>query len=268
MSTKNSLTLLNDYGGDSSEEDVPGPRVSTKRTFKDDNEEYPQKRFHRLPLPQQFVNTSKSQEHTDDPSVHDGRIRSFAHERGNWATLVYIPFEAKIGVTKLLSHIEEIIPKHLDLKISDDFHVSLTKTVILKHHWITSFVKTLKDSLEGFKRFFILFDCVEVYCNEERTRTFLGIKIRSGQDTLLKLVDTLDRCLEEYDLPVFYKDPSFHMSIAWCVGDAEEELQPYVSQINENFQQLMKIYAQDNWYIFTEFLMCKTGNKYFQFILS
>ena len=27
----------------------------------------------------------------DDPSLHEGRIRSFAHERGNWASLVYIP---------------------------------------------------------------------------------------------------------------------------------------------------------------------------------
>ncbi|EFN74479.1 UPF0406 protein CG16790, partial [Camponotus floridanus] len=26
----------------------------------------------------------------DNPSDHDGRIRSFKHERGNWATLVYI----------------------------------------------------------------------------------------------------------------------------------------------------------------------------------
>jgi hypothetical protein len=27
----------------------------------------------------------------DNPSLHDGRLRSFPHERGNWSTLVYIP---------------------------------------------------------------------------------------------------------------------------------------------------------------------------------
>lgn len=27
----------------------------------------------------------------DDPLEHDGRIRSFPHERGNWSTYVYIP---------------------------------------------------------------------------------------------------------------------------------------------------------------------------------
>ena len=29
--------------------------------------------------------------HEDDPLNHDGRVRSFKHERGNWATYVYIP---------------------------------------------------------------------------------------------------------------------------------------------------------------------------------
>ena len=27
----------------------------------------------------------------NNPDFHDGRIRSFQHVRGNWATLVYIP---------------------------------------------------------------------------------------------------------------------------------------------------------------------------------
>lgn len=27
----------------------------------------------------------------DNPTDHEGRLRSFAHERGNWATYVYIP---------------------------------------------------------------------------------------------------------------------------------------------------------------------------------
>lgn len=31
---------------------------------------------------------------TEDRSLHGGRIRSFKHERGNWATYVYIPCES------------------------------------------------------------------------------------------------------------------------------------------------------------------------------
>jgi hypothetical protein len=38
----------------------------------------------------------------DSPAEHDGRIRSFPHERGNWATYVYIPCGYYIMV--LFSH--------------------------------------------------------------------------------------------------------------------------------------------------------------------
>lgn len=49
MSNQGALALLTDYGGDSSEEEVPGPRVSTKRTFREeDNSDNPQKRFQRF----------------------------------------------------------------------------------------------------------------------------------------------------------------------------------------------------------------------------
>ena len=29
--------------------------------------------------------------HRDDPADHQGRVRTFAHERGNWATTIYAP---------------------------------------------------------------------------------------------------------------------------------------------------------------------------------
>lgn len=31
---------------------------------------------------------------TEDQSLHGGRIRSFKHERGNWATYVFFPCES------------------------------------------------------------------------------------------------------------------------------------------------------------------------------
>lgn len=46
-----------------------------------------------LPLPKDIANWKGIQyveENIDVPDNHDGRIRSFQHERGNWATLVYI----------------------------------------------------------------------------------------------------------------------------------------------------------------------------------
>lgn len=51
----------------------------------------------------------------------------------------------------------------------------------------------------------ILFDSFKVYCNEERTRTFLGLQIKTGYDSLLKLVEVLDKCLAEFTLSPFYE---------------------------------------------------------------
>lgn len=55
-----------------------------------------------------------------------------------------------------------------------------------------------------FYRFLILFDTLQVYCNEERTRTFLGLCIKSGRDTLVNIVDALNKGLTEFNLPTFY----------------------------------------------------------------
>jgi hypothetical protein len=45
-----------------------------------------------LPLPDSIIKLfDKEKDHEDDPSKHGGRFRTFAHEKGNWATLVYIP---------------------------------------------------------------------------------------------------------------------------------------------------------------------------------
>jgi hypothetical protein len=43
--------------------------------------------------------------------------------------------------------------QNLHLKCFDDFHISLTKTVILKHHWIDSFIDTLKENISYFNRY-------------------------------------------------------------------------------------------------------------------
>lgn len=91
MSSSRALQLLNDYGGDSSDDDVPGPRVSTKRCFKDDSDTEIALQKARLPLPNQFITSKKTEEEINNPELHEGRIRSFAHERGNWASFVYIP---------------------------------------------------------------------------------------------------------------------------------------------------------------------------------
>ncbi|XP_030765823.1 U6 snRNA phosphodiesterase isoform X2 [Sitophilus oryzae] len=262
MFGKGSLSLLEEYGGDSSDEEVPGPRVSVKRTY-DSDSSYPSKR---LPVPSQFSNKNEN-DYVDDPLLHEGRVRSFAHERGNWPSYICIPFEAHMGLQNFLLAIKKIVPEYIELKQCNDFHISLTKTVILRYIWITPFVQSVQEYIKCFNKFMIVFGNAKVYCNEEKTRTFIGIEIKSGYDSLLKIVENLNHSLSEYKLPPFYEDPSFHMSIAWCLGDRQSELNDCLPEINSILETLKEIHNDDNWYIFVEYLLGKIGNKQFQFHL-
>lgn len=179
-------------------------------------------------------------------------------------------------------------------------HISLSRTVILKHHWIESFIASLKLRTTGFRKFMILFGNLKIYCNDERTRTFIGFEIKAGYDSLLRLTDIVDKSLEDFNLPTFYEvlemylsillfgvqmdyhnilnytlpfnyilqDPSFHMSIAWCVGDYEEELNLKLPQLNSRLQEVILNHHDENWHIYVEYLLCKTGNKYYRFLLT
>lgn len=42
--------------------------------------------------------------------------------------------------------------QNMHIKKADEFHISLTKTVILRHHWINIFVNTLKTNIVNFKK--------------------------------------------------------------------------------------------------------------------
>ena len=39
-----------------------------------------------------------------------------------------------------------------DFKHSDDFHISLSRTFVLKHHWIDSFVNSVRSALQSTNR--------------------------------------------------------------------------------------------------------------------
>lgn len=50
----------------------------------------------RFPVPDSVLSMFSGVEEgpEDDSTKHGGRIRSFPHERGNWATHIYIPCES------------------------------------------------------------------------------------------------------------------------------------------------------------------------------
>ena len=55
-------------------------------------------------------------------------------------------------------------------------------------------------------------------------RTFVGIQVAGAADRLEELVSHTDQCLAEFNLPQYYKDPSFHASVCWAVGDVKTKI--------------------------------------------
>jgi hypothetical protein len=87
----------------------------------------------------------------------------------------------------------------------EEFHMSLTRTFILKFHWIDSFVETVKNIAASYQSFIAELQNIKIYCNEDITRTFMGVTIQSTNNSLQSLTHALDKLMNEYQLPVFYK---------------------------------------------------------------
>ncbi|XP_022058302.2 U6 snRNA phosphodiesterase 1 [Acanthochromis polyacanthus] len=223
----------------------------------------------RLPLPGCLLTMFPDEvdPQTDDSSLHGGRIRSFKHERGNWATYVYFPYRPEEEFDELL---EELLAaaanRGVALTLQKEFHLSLSQTVVLRHHWIQPFTQSLRAGLAACRRFVCCAWRLRVYCNAEKTRTFLGMEVSTGHAQLLDLVRVVDKTMTEFHLETFYKDPSFHVSLAWCVGDQTLkmkefilELQSFVDDHDDGAFMLRLDCAE---------LRCRTGNKTFRFPLE
>lgn len=164
--------------------------------------------FCRLPLPgcvlAMFPDEVNPQ--TEDSSLHGGRVRSFKHERGNWATYLYVPCKSNLEKNKSLwgpdfscrvlclllspDHPEEEFQELLEELLSvagtrgvamtpqEEFHLSLSQTVVLRHHWIQPFTQSLRASLAHCKRFVGLsLSYRKVLLNEKMFQTNVVYKI-------------------------------------------------------------------------------------------
>uniref|UniRef100_A0A8C7MSZ7 U6 snRNA phosphodiesterase 1 n=1 Tax=Oncorhynchus kisutch TaxID=8019 RepID=A0A8C7MSZ7_ONCKI len=138
--------------------------------------------------------TRKMMTHRLDNIQHGGRILYFPH----------IPEE---GFLELLDEMTKV-----------------SKTVVLRHHWIQPFIQSLRTGLAHGRRLISLAEKLNVYSNDDTTRTLLAMEVATGQAQLQELMKAVDGTMEEFTLDTFYKNPSFHVSLTWCVGDCTEHI--------------------------------------------
>lgn len=221
----------------------------------------------KLPVPFNILSMFGDQDKScvqDDPAVHEGRIRSFAHERGNWASLIYIPLTSN---GDLGSELSELLCEQLHMvanfHVVPDIHISLSKTFVMRHHWIEPMVADLRRKVALCCSGKVRLEKLEPYCNEEGSRTFIGLTAESTGGLLETLVKAIDSCLAEYNLPVYYKNPSFHVSLVWCLGDVRHLLD---ERLLSELQEIVERYFDENLeasFISVNELKFKTGNKIF-----
>ncbi|KZC13816.1 PREDICTED: U6 snRNA phosphodiesterase-like [Dufourea novaeangliae] len=251
------LGLISTYTSDSEDDEV----------IKDNNNKSNEV-SERLPLPGSIAawkGVPHHEELSDDPSQHNGRIRSFKHERGNWATLVYIDYEPSETMLLWMLSVSNELPMKCNI-FSEEFHISITRTLILKFHWIESFVEEIKKLCEQTNQFRLEFLNVRTYCNEEKTRTFLGIECVDYKGTLDNFVKDINNSLVEYKLPPFYEDSSYHISFLWCLGDETASLSNLTSSLTNKLNHYLAEHIEER-YIHINKVHLKVGNRLYAFKL-
>ncbi|XP_069510575.1 U6 snRNA phosphodiesterase 1 isoform X2 [Ambystoma mexicanum] len=164
----------------------------------------------RLPIPESVLHMFQDDPEEavhEDSARHGGRVRNFPHERGNWASYVYIPYEPVEEFLDLLDMLVSYARKYgIVMTKMEEFHITLSRTVVLRHHWIHPFVQSIRDRMVPVYRFFCVADRLKAYTNQEKNRTFLGLEVSSGHPELQDLVWEVDGVLQEFDLEVFYEE--------------------------------------------------------------
>jgi len=217
-----------------------------------------------IPLPSTVLtmfDKTAEQEELDQAALHKGRIRSFPHEKNNWASYVYV------DVSDLeLDEVRSFLVKELELEPTEDSHVSLSRTVSLRHHWIDPVIQGVTTTFRDIDRFTIKLDRLQVYCNDERTRTFVGLEATGGIKQLTKLSKAVDSVLRDFSLPPFYYPPAFHVSLGWCLGNKMKEISQILPALELKMLDVIED-VDDFGKIFVKTAHCKSGNRFFDFKL-
>ncbi|XP_052817815.1 U6 snRNA phosphodiesterase 1-like [Mya arenaria] len=224
----------------------------------------------KLPLPEAVTTLfGGREERVEDSSHHGGRQRSFKHEPGNWATLVYIPYHAEEeeSFVRMQSELFACL-RPLEFHRMDDYHVSLSRTVTIRHHWIQDFTNTLMTSFAKLPQCWCKVKGVSVLSNDEKTRSFLVLDVQCGDEILQDFVLVVDKCFQQYNLHPYYQPPLFHMSIGWCLGDVCEDIPRKTKMKLKDIADTVMKEDDDLEYFVVNSICMKIGNKTFTFPLK
>ncbi|KAK3757988.1 hypothetical protein RRG08_058300 [Elysia crispata] len=220
-----------------------------------------------LPISIQRMYENKPLVPMDNPAVHQNRVRSFPHEAGNWVTHIYIPvYQDKSLVSFVQNLMEQLLPQGFELL--PEFHVSLSRTVVIRHHWIEPLVDSLKDKLQDISTSVCEIVDVKLFTNDEKTRTFVCLELSDDDTELLKYVEAVDNSFKDFRLSPYYENPSFHISVGWCLGDIVSNVsREKLSKAKEMLSEFVAAHP-DLSIVYANQIICRSGNKSFGITLK
>lgn len=138
----------------------------------------------RLPLPKDVLSMFCEEEEAlndedDKKHLHMGRTRTFAHVPGNWSTYLYVPFDCDSRFIRCIELLRDYLTNcypvtagHAEFHVipACDLHVTVSRTVAIRHHWIEPLMSKLRNGLCKHKSFRYQLSELEVYCNDAKTR--------------------------------------------------------------------------------------------------
>ena len=207
--------------------------------------------------------------------VHQGRIRSFPHVEGQFATHVYFELTINDEQHKHISQLLHVFDTGEETfhHMEEPFHVSLSRTVAITSVQIQSLLSGLKHALKKSMttnrkrpRKGILEACslpvrigesASILVNDERTRTFLALSVSvQGSTPLEQVIHHVSKVFKRHGLPEYYKDPNIHTSIGWCLGNQKMHMQRLVE--SPLCQRSLK---ELSWSTSMTRILCRIGKK-------
>jgi RNase P protein component len=175
---------------------------------------------------------------TDNPALHQGRVRTTPHVEGQFAAHVYVALtlsrrsQLYSTIRDILSDAKEVVPALHPIWPADarrpELHVSLSRPIFLRAHQREEFKRTVKRIAQLQKpsvrllttrlhliipshtSFQVSFTTLSELTNDEKTRTFLTIEIGAGFP---------DASLHSFRLSLVY--------LAACNADAQPMRGPF-----------------------------------------
>uniref|UniRef100_K3WPN0 U6 snRNA phosphodiesterase 1 n=1 Tax=Globisporangium ultimum (strain ATCC 200006 / CBS 805.95 / DAOM BR144) TaxID=431595 RepID=K3WPN0_GLOUD len=138
--------------------------------------------------------------------------RAFPHVDGNWPSHVSITISADDAFRSLCSKLIERVASESGVELvpmgsggDDAYHLSLSRPFVLTFDQIEPFVDELRAALKWRRWFSLSLHGATILCNDDKTRSFLALRVVNGGKEVLNILKCVDKCMRQFTLPMYYE---------------------------------------------------------------